>query len=278
MSLPPVLLFKVLKSNLEDVGKKYDENIKSEKYLNKPGAAAADAFERGMEALPFLNKFLGQFVPRANWSLRWTGVEKIAGISSWVQSISLDHSYRSSFRRDFHIDDAGAEQTDVERISYDFAPLVGINATFKELLKGNLTSSFQYKTSTAYDLSLTNQKITEDVTTEMSFSLNYSQRGFEFPLFGLSLKNDLELSVTYSRALKSRRQHDPLFLQSNQEGTPLDGNIRTTMEPRIRYTLSSRVTASLFYRYSRTEPDEGGSTIPGTTTNEAGVDIRISIQ
>ncbi|MBI5217002.1 MAG: cell surface protein SprA [Ignavibacteriae bacterium] len=278
MSLPPILLFKVFKSNLEDVGKKYEANIKSPEYTNKPGAAAADAFEKGMEALPFLNKFLGQFVPRANWSLRWSGVEKITGISDWVQSMSLDHSYRSSFRRDFHIADDGSEQTDVERISYDFAPLIGLQTTFKEVWKGNLGGNFQYKTSTAYDLSLTNQKITEDVTSEMSLSLNYSRRGFEFPLFGLNLKNDLEFSFTYSRALKTRRQHDPAFLQTNQEGTPLDGNIRTTMEPRIRYTLSARVTASLFYRYSRTAPDEGGSTIPGTTTNEAGVDIHISIQ
>ncbi|MBI3195521.1 MAG: cell surface protein SprA [Ignavibacteriae bacterium] len=278
MSLPPVLLFKVFKSNLEDVGKKYDQNIKLPEYANKPGAAASDAFEKGMEALPFLNKFLGQFVPRANWSLRWSGVEKVTGISDWVQSMSLDHSYRSSFRRDFHIADDGSEQTDVERISYDFAPLIGIQTTFKEVWKGSLGGNFQYKTSTAYDLSLTNQKITEDVTAEMSLSLNYSRRGFEFPLFGLNLKNDLEFSFTYSRALKTRRQHDPTFLQSNQEGTPLDGNIRTTMEPRIRYTLSARVTASLFYRYSRTAPDEGGSTIPGSTTNEAGVDIHISIQ
>jgi cell surface protein SprA len=278
MSLPPVLFFKFFKSNLENVGKKYEENINSAEYANKPGAAAADAFEKGMEALPFLNKFLGQFVPRANWALRWSGVEKVTGISDWVQSMSLDHSYRSSFRRDFHISDDGSEQTDVERISYDFAPLIGLQTTFKEVWKGNLSGNFQYKTSTAYDLSLTNQKITEDLTTEMSLSLNYSRRGFEFPLFGLNLKNDLEFSFTYSRALKTRRQHDPVFLQSNQEGTPLDGNIRTTMEPRIRYTLSARVTASLFYRYSRTAPDEGGSTIPGTTTNEAGVDIHISIQ
>ncbi|TAK66927.1 MAG: cell surface protein SprA, partial [Bacteroidetes bacterium] len=278
LTLPPVLLFGAFKSNLEDVGKKFEANSESAEFEGKPGAAAADAFERGMEALPFLNKFFGQFVPRPNWSLRWGGIEKLAGIESWMQTLSLDHAYRSSFRRDFQLEKDGSEKTDVERISYDFAPLIGLNMTFKELLKGNFTGSFQYKTSTAYDLSLSNQKITEDVTADISLSLSYSRRGFEFPLFGLTLKNDVDFTLTYSRAKKSRRQHDPLFLQANQEGTPLDGSIRTSLEPRIRYTLSARVNASLFYRYSRTEPDEGGSTIPGTTTNEAGVDIRISIQ
>jgi hypothetical protein len=49
------------------------------------------------------------------------------------------------------------------------------------------------------------------------------------------------------------------------------------MEPRIRYVLSSRITASVYYRYSKTAPDEGGSTIFGTTTNEAGINLHISI-
>ncbi len=276
MALPPVFLFKVFKSGLEDVGKRYDENIKSAEYQNNAGGAAANAFEHGMETLPFLNKLLGQFVPRANWNLSWNGIEKLAGITSWVQSLSLNHSYHSTLRRDFHLEN-GAEVTDIERISYDFSPLIGVNATFKELLKGDVRGTFQYKTSTAYDLSMSNQKITEDVTTEMALTLNYSRHGFEFPLFGLHLKNDLEFSFTYSRAKKARRMHDPAMLQTNQDGTPLDGDIRTTMEPRIRYTLSARVTASVYYRYTRTAPDEGGSTIPGTTTNEAGLDLHIAI-
>jgi len=97
-------------------------------------------------------------------------------------------------------------------------------------------------------------------------------------LFGLSLKNDVEITFTFSTTHNARRQYDPTYLASNQEGTPLEGNTRSTMEPRVRYVLSSRVTAALFYRYTKMSPDEGGSTIPGTTTQEAGLDIRIAIQ
>jgi hypothetical protein len=45
----------------------------------------------------------------------------------------------------------------------------------------------------------------------------------------------------------------------------------------VRYVLSSRVTAALYYRYSNIAPDAAGSAIIGTTTNEAGLDIHISI-
>jgi hypothetical protein len=78
-------------------------------------------------------------------------------------------------------------------------------------------------------------------------------------------------------AKNARRRYDPELLSSNNEGTPLEGTTRTQLEPRIRYVLSTRVTSSIFYRYTKTAPDEGGSTTYGTTSNEAGVDIHISI-
>jgi hypothetical protein len=62
------------------------------------------------------------------------------------------------------------------------------------------------------------------------------------------------------------------------QGVPQDGTTRTTLEPRIKYVLSQRMTASVYYRYTSVQPDASGSRIPGTTTNEAGLDLRISIQ
>ena len=62
-----------------------------------------------------------------------------------------------------------------------------------------------------------------------------------------------------------------------EEGKPQDGTTRTSIEPRIKYVMSSRVTVSLFYKRTSVEP-EGASRIPATTTNEAGLDIRITIQ
>jgi hypothetical protein len=38
------------------------------------------------------------------------------------------------------------------------------------------------------------------------------------------------------------------------------------------------VTASVYYRYQKIAPDDAGSRIPGTTTNEAGLDIQIAIR
>lgn len=274
LTIPPILLGKFFKSNLEDVGKKYEQY----KTTRPQDVALAEAFEQGMEAFPVLNKVLGQLVPRPNWSLRWSGLEKIAGINSIFQSMQLEHSYTSSFKRGFQGAPDGSERTLNESINYGFSPLAGVNMSFKEFLKGTLGGNFRYSTTTTYDLNLSVGNIVETKSKEISLSLTYTRRGFEIPVFGLSLKNDVDMTFTFSTTYNARRQHDPDYLSSNQEGTPLEGNTRTTMEPRLRYVLSSRVTAAVFYRYTTMKPDEGGSTIPGTTTQEAGLDIHIAIQ
>ena len=274
LTIPSVLFLKVFKSNLEDVGKKFDRKIEEGKPAN---AALAEAFEEGLEALPLLNKVFGQYVPRPNWTLRWDGIEKIVGIKSFIQRMSLEHSYNSSFRRDFRGDPLLGEQTTTERVSYGFSPLAAVNVTFKDMLKGHLDGNVRFNSTTTYDLHIEAQNIGETFSQEISLSMRYSRRGFSFPMFGLNLSNDVDVSLTFSRTKNSRRTYYPRSLSSDPDGVPLEGSTRTVIEPRIQYVLSTRVRAALYYRYTKVAPDEGGSRIFGTTTNEAGLDIHISI-
>jgi cell surface protein SprA len=191
--------------------------------------------------------------------------------------MSLDHAYNATFHRDWRGDIDGSEHTDIERVTFGFNPLIGVNSTFKELWKGNLSGNLRYNTGTIYDLNVSAQQIVETFSQEISFTATYSRHGFRLPLFGLNLNNDADISLTFSQAKNSRRQHDPTVLATNQEGIPLSGNTRTTLEPRLHYVLSARVSSSLYYRYTRIAPDAGGSDIFGSTTNEAGVEIHLSV-
>jgi hypothetical protein len=77
----------------------------------------------------------------------------------------------------------------------------------------------------------------------------------------------------------SRTQYEIVKIERQDlNGTTLDGSTRTVLEPRIKYVLSQRVNASIYYRLTKITPDAEGSNIPGSTTNEAGLDIHISIQ
>jgi cell surface protein SprA len=279
LTFPDVLFLGVFKSSLKDVSTRYgelkndqDTSLTDEEKLSK-------AFEEGFEALPFLNKAFGQFYPRVNWALRWDGLEKLSFFSGFVERLSLDHSYSSTYTRQYrNVPGGGGEQTEGQRVAYGFAPLAGLNFTFKELFKGSLGANVRFNTNTSYDLATSSRNIVETLAQEISVTATYTRRGFEIPLFGLALNNDLDVSGSYSVTKNSRKTYDVALLDVNAEGTPLEGSTRTVLEPRIRYVLSSRVTASIYYRYTKIAPDESGSLIPGSTTNEAGLDIHISIQ
>jgi cell surface protein SprA len=279
LTFPNFLFFTMFKTNLKEVGKKFAELKNNGDASQSDDQKLTQAFEEGFEAMPFLRKTFGPYLPRVNWTIRWDGLEKIPLFSRFVTRLSLDHAYSSSFTRQFQIRPGSeGERTDGQRLTYGYAPLMGLNFTFKELWKGNLGANFRYNTNTAYELSVASRNIVENLTQEISFTGTFSRRGFEIPLFGLSLNNDIDISFSYSVSKSSRKTYDISKLDVDVTGMPLEGSTRTVMEPRIKYVLSQRVTASVYYRSTVITPDESGSRIPGSTTSEAGLDLHIAIQ
>ena len=279
LTFPDVLFLGVFKTSLKEVSKKYADLKGNSDSTKSDEEKLAQAFEEGFEALPVLKKLFGQFYPRVNWNIRWDGLEKLPLFAGFVSRLSLDHAYNSNYTRQFqNRPGGGGERTDGQRVMYGFAPLVGLNFTFKELLKGSFGANLRYNTNTAYDLATSSRNIVESLTQEFSLTASYSRRGFEIPFFGLSLNNDVDISTSYSVSKNSRKTYDVSKLDVDITGVPLEGSTRTTLEPRIKYVLSLRVTASVYYRYTKIAPDDSGSRIPGSTTNEAGLDIHISIQ
>ena len=188
----------------------------------------------------------------------------------------MSHAYTSEYTEGWKIDPDGQQITQGQKVNYGFAPLVGINITFNSLWNGDLSANLKYGTKTGYDLSVSTQNITESYSKDVGITATYSKRGFEIPLFGVSLKNDIEISFSYTTSTSSSVVFD-MGERFTEKGTPQDGSIRTTIEPRIKYTISSKVTLSIFYKRSSTSP-QGAARITPTTTNEAGLDVHIAIQ
>ncbi len=277
-TMPPTLFLSMFKSGIEDVGKKFDNLIKNTSDTRSEDEKLAEAFEQGMESLPVLKKIFGKYFPRANYSLRWDGLEQLAFFKTFATRVSLDHAYQSSYSTSFRGSSGEALRTESQRISYGFSPLVGLNISFKEVLKGTMSANARYSSTKSYDLTPSSKNISESGSNEMSLTWSPTRQGFEIPLFGLSLQNDIDISFTYSYAKSSRTTYEAKNKIFNIAGTPGEGSSRSQMEPRIRYVLSSRVNAAVFYRYTKITPDAGGSRIPGSSTNEGGLDVHITIQ
>jgi cell surface protein SprA len=274
LSLPPVFFLSAFKSGIKQVNELYDPNSPN------PRDNLSAAFVEGFESFPIFSKlnFLKDFVkyvPRPNWRISWDGLESFFLFKSFAKRVSLTHEYKSGYTEGWKLTPDGTKEIQTQRIDYAFSPLAGFNFTFAELWGGNLISSVKYSTRTSYDLGSSTRNITETFSRDIGITAGYSKSGFELPIFGISLKNDIEFSFSYNSTKNSTIIYD--MTDFIEEGTPRDGTIRTTLEPRIKYTISSKVTLSIFYRRSSVEP-EGAARIPPTTTNEAGLDVHISIQ
>jgi hypothetical protein len=280
-ALPPVLIFKLFNTSLETVNERY---LALNPKKDDP-AKLSQAFEEGLEALPWITKILGSLAPRANWSIQWDGIEKFSLFKSFASRVTLSHAYASNYTQRWQMTPTKNQVTGLTSMSqattsqtvvYGFAPLIGVNITFKDFLKGNMNAAFRYGTATTYNLTPSTQNLTEAATSDISITGSFSRQGFEIPLFGVSLMNNIEISFNYTYSHNASFLYD--FKNFIKDGTPKDGYGRTTLEPGIRYTLSERVTAKLYYRHTKTTPDESGSTTYGSTTNEGGVEVHVDIK
>jgi hypothetical protein len=272
LSLPPSLPF--VESGIKKVNSLYNPNSEN------PRASLSQAFVEGFETLPWLSGLplfegVEKYIPRPNWRLTWDGLEKLFFFKTIAERISLDHAYNSTYTEGWKLTREGNQEIQTQRVEYGFSPFAGLNITFGELWGGNLSGSIKFSSRTTYDLGLSTNNINETLSKDIGFTATYSKTGFDVPIFGVSLKNDIEFLISYT----SSRNSVVRFEMDNftEEGIPQDGTTRTTIEPRIKYTISSKVTLSIFYKRSTVEP-EGAARIPPTTTNEAGLDVNIIIQ
>jgi cell surface protein SprA len=277
-TLPPVFVFKNLKMGIEEVNNKFQQLKADSTNTSTDGAKLAQAFRDGFEGLPWLAKVLGDLAPRANWSFHWDGLEKFPIFKSIATRASLDHAYNSSYKERWTSasSDDYVKTTQSQTIAYAFAPLIGLNMTLKEFIKGNMNATFRYGTSDSYDLVPSSAQVSSNSSTSMSFSFSYGRQGIQIPFLGLSLSNDIDFTMNYTYEHSNQTLFD--FNNFNASGTPNGGASTTTLEPNLKYTLSARVTASAYYRYRKVAPDATGSTVTGSTTNEGGLNVHVAIQ
>ncbi|HEY9187458.1 MAG TPA: cell surface protein SprA [Ignavibacteria bacterium] len=270
--MPDFFLFKFLGSGgIDKVGELYaaakadvnDKRDNVEKF--------SKAFEEGFEFLPFTSKIFGAVAPRANWSIRWSGLEKIPFLAKFANSISLTHSYSSNFTTRFRVTEVGKTITESQRIVYAFNPLIGIDISFRQIFGGNFNGNMRYTTGGSYDLNTSSENIIESTSKEISISANYSKSGLEIPFFGVYLRNDLEFSISVGYGKQARTVYK--IEGGTMKGIPDDNSSRMSFEPRFGYTISTKVRGSVYYKYYKNE----GARIPGSSTNEGGLNVNISI-
>jgi hypothetical protein len=277
MAFPDFLFFSFFNTNMGTVNERFQDLNRDSTDTRTPAEKLGEAFEDGFEAVPWLRTLLGEFFPRVNWGLRWDGLEKWALLEGLADRISLEHRYSSNLSSSYrNSQDTGERLTDSKQVGFSFQPLIGLQLAFNQIWGGDLSVNTRWDKKGTFSLNTSASNIVEDNSNEFSLTADYKKNGFEMPLFGLSLKNDIQFTLAFTLNKTSSRIYSITDLASG--GQPREGITRISIEPRVKYSVSQRVQASLFYRYQRTRPDaDVGSRIPGSTIHEGGLEIRITI-
>ena len=276
-TLPPVFVFSLFKSGISQVAADYQDmkNLDPNDSASSDQQKLSQAFVKGFETLPILDKIFGQYMPRMNYSFTWDGLEQLPLFKSFATHVSFTHAYQSTYSENWQITNGAAQITTAQTVSYGFQPLAGLNIAFKSVGDATISGSILYNTSTQFSLNPTTSSIAQQYTGQLTVTADYAKKGFSLPLFGLSLQNDIDISASYSSAASTSTNFD--MTNFNAAGTPITGTTQNTLEIQFKYDVSQRVTASIYYRNTRIVPSIPASLVPGTTTNEAGIDVHVSI-
>lgn len=286
MSFPTIFGFNPFGNTIDNVVNEYnnraaaiDASGVSELDANRAKQRAlAESFFEKLEAFSISGGAARKFLPAPNYGITYEGLEKWGVWSNYVKKVRLEHRYASTYDESIKITDKG-EAYENQMVQYGFQPMLGVAWSFdEEKLDGQLTASLRWNSTSNFNLSSSSRSIIEKVSTnEISAQANYTMKSLEWDFMGLSLKNNIEYSFLFSIKDNSRATFDvsdEAGLNDN-EGRELQGDTQITIEPRIRYSISNRVTASFFFRYDATIT--AGAANPGFSTTQVGLDLRISL-
>lgn len=282
ISFPDFFGFGVFNDNVENVVAIYNErrpaveaDPDSSSRNRRLLETLTTAFREGFESMNFWGSEIASVMPALNWTIRWDGIEKIGMLRGLAQRIFLEHGYQSTYSENARINDVG-RIVEIQEVRRGFQPLIGINMTFDEKrLKGLLTATLRYNVTSAYSLaSSAKSSIQQEESHEFQIQASYLRRGVSLKFLGIDLQNDMEfIFLTQIKSSQQARYEVDEF--PGAEGRVVNGTTQIVIEPRARYTISNRVTASAFARYEGNFSE--GATTPGFSSTQVGVDIRLSI-
>lgn len=247
--------------------------------------------------------------PLPNWNLTYNGLGDLPPFSWIATSATLNHGYSSTYTTDFRTNAAAGLdaqgnpitkqfqvgprtvryvvpelEAGAVRINERYQPLIGLSISFL----GGVQTNVDWNRSHSLALSPTNADVRSQNTNQISLTVNWSKRGLRLPipfLGGQELNNTIRFSLNFTRSRNENRRY---LLASDLEkvvrdrtddetflNPPVQSTVRTSLEPRITYRFSNRVSADAFVRYQHL--DNQGSRVPSSTNMSGGFAIRVSI-
>ena len=252
----------------DDIGKAkypYGYSASSQEVLTYAFIAAYSGQSSDHVSLSLFKKFA---LP--NWSINFTGLTRIPALKRIFKSISLTHSYKSTFTisswsNNINYDASNSmavftgtntkiPQYDLSQLllSEQYAPLLGVSLSFHN----SLTPSVEYKKSRTLTLGFSNNQISEVNGREIVVGLGYTFKDLGFSITLLDGKNAKKVSNDLKLKLDVGFRRDKTTLRSIDEkhSQVSSGQDKINVYLTGDYNLSARLGVQMFFKYDLTNP------------------------
>ena len=241
-------------------------------------------------------------IPIPNWRIDYSGLGKIEALKKIFSSISITHSYKSSYSISSFTSAAQYTNPDVidlsnnienyntthyasivgengvipkyvigqAIISEQFAPFLGINLRTKK----RATIRVDYKKQRDLSLNLSNNQVTEMSSNDISFEYGFTKADMKLPFKykgrPIVLKNDLQfrLSLTVRDTKTVQRKID-------DENTVTAGGMNFQLRPNVSYAINKKLNLQVYFERSINAPKVSNSF--RRTTTAFGFQLRFSL-
>jgi len=238
-----------------------------------------------------LTAFPGVFAMRPNWSLNFTGLTRIKIIKEYFQSITIAHSYRSTYsinsfstNLNYHPENGlnwvryslgnfiPEHEINGVSISEQFSPLISFDIT----MKNSILAKVEYKRSRNLSFNLANTQVNEMQQRNFIIGTGYRIKDLAFKINGKPFKSDLNLRLNINvrndlAVIRKINQNN----NNQQENQLTSGNKTIGAEFNADYQLGPNFTASLFYKRDVRKP-KVSSTFE-TYNTQIGVSLRFTL-
>jgi cell surface protein SprA len=229
-------------------------------------------------------------IPKPNWRITYDGLSKYDWAKKYFSSITLGHSYRStytisSFNTDLRYDQSQAQPTVLNKdqnfvskfnitqisISEQFGPLLSIDITWKN----SLSTRMEVKKDRSISMSFSGNQLTEIKGNEYVIGAGYKIKELNLPfkVFGnnIKLKNDLNLRADLS--VRNNTTVIRKVIENIEQATA--GSIIISIKISVDYIVNERFSIRLFYDRIMTTPVVSSSF--QTANTNFGVSVRFTL-
>ncbi|MBM3328409.1 MAG: cell surface protein SprA [Calditrichaeota bacterium] len=185
--------------------------------------------------------------PLVNYTLRWSGWEKLPFIEQIASSVTLDQSFRGTMTETWErASPDSARRTNNVAYEKNFQPLLGINFAWKNGIGSSARYNWsQQVTDERLGNAVKNRSTTQSIQVQGSYT---ARGGFKIPLYifkSLDLKNNTTFNLTYNNQLSKR--------EGSAGGAPFSLSSETaswSLSPSMEYAFSNAVRGGFRYSYN----------------------------